>query len=132
MEVEGLNAVVDGVVHAFLDELCVCVGIEYGVEGEVEVVDGGRGVAVGEEVGDKAEEAGREGFGVFVIFYRDAAVGGGAAEVEADAGEGAPEVFPSLGENGCFNGFVNVDKGEDVLKNFIWELADSVFLHCFR
>lgn len=53
-------------------------------------------------------------------------MGGEAAEVEVEVGEGEPEVLPSCGENGCLNGLFGVDEGEDVLENCIWELAYSV------
>lgn len=56
-------------------------------------------------------------------------MGGEAGEVEVEIGEGKPEVLPSSGENGCLNGLIGVDQGEDLLQNCIWELTDSVFIH---
>lgn len=53
-------------------------------------------------------------------------MGGGGGEGEGEVGDGAPEVLPSRGEKGCLNGLFGVDEGEDVLENWIWELADSV------
>lgn len=56
VEVEGLDAVVDGVVHAFLHQCCVCVD-EAAVEGEVESADGGGVVSMREKVRHEVCEA---------------------------------------------------------------------------
>lgn len=59
-------------------------------------------------------------------------MGGGGGEGKGEVGDGAPEVLPSGGEKGCLNGLFGVDEGEDVLENWIWELADSVAVVFFH
>ena len=56
----------------------------------------------------------------------------GEAEVEAEAGEETPQVFPSLGESSCFNSLKYSDFIEDETKNVIRELAQSVVRHCLN
>lgn len=56
VEVEGFDAVSDGVVDAFLDERGVCVD-EAAVEGEAEFADGGGVVALREKDRDEVSEA---------------------------------------------------------------------------